>query len=424
MMPGEERRKRAYEIRKKNLEAKKKAERKKKFMVSDRFMFIFGGIIVFLIAILLFAITSVLANRNKTSDIEIKESIVESSIAETDSVNTTLSSQIQKVNYPKEVTFESENKEILSAEPKYKVLYQNLTFTKINVREKPDMGANIIGQLEQNSPVDVLNHMGDWCEILYNESPAYVKSDYIGDELGYKKYNAKQEVAFVNLNVRTSPNKDEDNVAFKLDEGEFVQVVAESENGDWVQVIQDDKLYWIAQEYVGNEQEYKAYQDSLDKTPYSDYLVSKWGFSKDLQKFLYEQCKEGYPSDPVHYYAFLLGTMQQESDLGNDRSHWNKNGSRDLGIMQVNSVNWPDLKKKGIISSYDLNSLTCDELQYNDYICIRAGMSEMNICVANHGISENAYYSYNTGKHKTKGTNTGSALVWGYYKEWCNRLGI
>ena len=100
------------------------------------------------------------------------------------------------------------------------------------------------------------------------------------------------------------------------------------------------------------------------------------------------------------------------------------NGTRDLGIMQVNSCNWADLKKKGLISSYDLNSLTCDELQYNDYINIRAGMDEMNICVNKWGISQNAYYSYNTGKHKTQGTNKGSRLVWNYYTEWCKRLGI
>lgn len=418
-MSGEERQKRAFAIREKNLKAKKKLERKQKLIdiTSNKFLFILGIITVFLICIMLFAITVALANKNRFG-INTEESITESPTVVESIVEETIS---QKVNYPKEVTF---SEEIVETEPQYKILYQNLTFTKINVREKPDMGANVIGQLEQNSPVDVLNHMGDWCEILYNESPAYVKSDYIGDELSYKKYNAKQEVAFTSLNVRTSPNKNEENVAFKLDEGQFVQVVAESESGDWIQIIQDDKLYWVSQEYVGNEQEYKAYQDSLDKTPYSDYLVNNWGFNRDLQKFLYEQCKAGYPSDPQHYYAFLLGTMQQESNLGKNRSHWNKNGSRDLGIMQINSINWPDLKKKGIISSYNLNDLTCDELQYDDYICIRAGMDEMNICVNNWGISENAYYSYNTGKHKTKGTNHGSELVCGYYKEWCKRLGI
>ena len=49
-------------------------------------------------------------------------------------------------------------------------------------------------------------------------------------------------------------------------------------------------------------------------------------------------------------------------------------------------------------------------------------MDEMNICVGNHGISENAYYSYNTGKHNKKGTNKNSHKVWAYYNEWCKRL--
>lgn len=414
-MTPEQRRENFWRIRNANLEAKQKAERKaairKKFQ--ENVVYVIGGVAIVVIILFLFGIRVSMGSNNKKS-IETSEAIIETSMEET--------TIAMKPNYPENVSVET----AAETEPELpKVKYENVTFTKVNIRSEKSTDSEIIDTLDQNKMVGVINDEGEWIKVLTSDNKVgYIKSEYIGDELGYKKYNAIQEKVFTNVNVRTSPDKSSsDNVAFKLSEGKDVQVVG-SVDEDWTEILYQDKSYFIASKYVGNEKEYKDYQASLDKTPYNDYLVSKWGFSKDLQKYTYDLCKEFYPSDPEHYYAFLLGTMQQESDLGKNRSHYNSNGTRDLGIMQVNSCNWADLKKKGLISSYDLNNLTCDELQYNDYICIRAGMDEMNVCVNKWGISQNAYYSYNTGRHKTQGTNKGSNLVWGYYKEWCKRLGI
>ncbi len=415
-MTGEERQKKFWEIRNKNIEARKKAEKRKllKKKIQDNIIYIIGSVSVVVLVILLFGIKSSMSNNNNTK----AESTASSTIEPPSITETTIE---MKNNYPKNVTIEI----IEETQPELpKVKYENVTFTKVNVRAEKSTDSEIIETLDQRKMVNVVNDEGEWIKVLISDGRlGYIKSEYIGDELGYKRYNAIQEKVFTTVNVRTSPDKtSSDNIAFKLSEGKDVQVVNSGE--EWTEILYQNKSYFIASNYVGNEKEYKAYQASLDKTPYNDYLVEKWGFSKDLQKYTYDLCKKYYPSDPEHYYAFLLGTMQQESDLGKSRSHYNSNGTRDLGIMQVNSCNWKDLKQKGLISSYNLDNLTCDELQYNDYICIRAGMEEMNICVNNWGISQNAYYSYNTGRHKTQGTNKGSNLVWGYYKEWCKRLGI
>lgn len=390
-MNGEERAKNFWKIRNKNM---KREERRKTIqkIKSNGFYMSFGLIVAFVI---IFAIILMHKNIAEASTTD-SSAIVETS--STDSL--VLSLNETKADYTSQIQ------------------YQNLTFTNVNVRENPDINSNILGEISQNTLVDVLQDEGAWIKILYNENPGYIKSEYLGTITEYKKYNSSIEKVFTNVNVRTSPSEESESITV-LNTGTDVRVVKKDENG-WSEILYDDQSYYIKSDYIGTEKEYKLYQDNLDKTPYSNYLAEKYGFSKDLQRYTYDLCKEFYPADPEHYYAFLLGVMQQESDLGRVRSNYNSNGTRDLGIMQVNSCNWKDLKKKGLISEY--HGLTCDELQYDDYINIRAGMDEMNICVGNHGISENAYYSYNTGKHNKKGTNKNSHKVWAYYNEWCERL--
>ena len=410
-MTPEERAENFWKIRNRNLEAERKAKRKKaiKKKLQDNMVYIFGAVIISILILFCFGIKASMGSKNENTA-AVEETTIIPSVEESESRT-----------FENTVVTETTITEIQPTLPN--VRYENITFSKVNVRAEKSVDSDIIDTIDQEIMVGVINDEGEWVKVLTpNNKIGYIKSEYIGDMLGYKKYNAVQEKVFTNVNVRTSPETSSDNIAFKLYAGKDVQVVKVGE--EWTEILYQDKSYYIASNYVGNEKEYKDYQASIDKTPYNDYLVEKWGFSKDLQKYTYDLCKEFYPSDPEHYYAFLLGVMQQESDLGRYRSHYNSNGTRDLGIMQVNSCNWADLKKKGLISSYDLNSLTCDELQYNDYINIRAGMDEMNICVNKWGISQNAYYSYNTGKHKTQGTNKGSKLVWNYYTEWCKRLGI
>lgn len=408
-MTPEEREKNFWKIRNRNLKAERKSKRKKEITkkLQDNMVYIFGAIIVSVLILFCFGIKASMGSKNE-STIVVEETTVPSV-------------EESKRTFENTVIAKTTIAETQPTLPSVK--YENITFSKVNVRAEKSVDSDIIDTIDQKIIVGVINDEGEWIKVLTpNNKTGYIKSEYIGDILGYKKYNAVQEKVFTNVNVRTSPETSPDNIAFKLYAGKDVQVVETGE--EWTEILYQDKSYYIASNYVGNEKEYKDYQASIDKTPYNDYLVEKWGFSKDLQKYTYDLCKEFYPQDPEHYYAFLLGVMQQESDLGRYRSHYNSNGTRDLGIMQVNSCNWADLKKNGLISLYDLNNLTCDELQYNDYINIRAGMDEMNICVNKWGISQNAYYSYNTGKHKTQGTNKGSRLVWNYYTEWCKRLGI
>ena len=400
-MTGEERSRNFWQIRSKNIKREKRKEILKRLKDNSILISLAASSIIALLIVIGFGFK---ANPKTTvNSATIKKEPIKA---------------VMMVNNSKCMN-ESTSTKTLGIDYSKRIQYQSLTFRNINVRKSPDINSDIVSEIPQNTFVDVLEDKGDWIKILHDGSPAYVKSDYIGTIMEYKKFNSIGKKTFTNVNARTGPSEDSES-AFILDAGTDVNFV-KSENG-WSEILYNDQIYYIKSDYIGDEDGYKEYQANLDKTPYSDYLIEKYGFSKDLQRYTYNLCKEFYPADPEHYYTFLLAVMQQESDFGRDRSNYNKNGSRDLGIMQVNSCNWRELKKKGLISSYDMSTLTCDELQYDDYINIRAALDEMNICVNNHGISENAYYSYNTGKHKKKSTNKNSHKVWKYYGEWCSRL--
>ena len=234
-------------------------------------------------------------------------------------------------------------------------------------------------------------------------------------------------ISYDYVNVRSAPNTDA-SVYKTVDPKTEIHITDERSDG-WTEICMDDEIFYIKSDYIGKEDGYENYlveqEKKKDHTPYSSYLVNNYGFDYDKQKYLWKKCCQIYSDldDQQKLYAFVLGLMQRESAIGtyHNKSHWNSNGTRDLGIMQVNSSNWGKLKKAGIISSYDPYNLTCDELQYNDYIGMDAGFYMLTPLIVKYGVSEDAYYAYNTGKSHG-GSNENSRIVWKYYKEWYDRL--
>ena len=257
-------------------------------------------------------------------------------------------------------------------------------------------------------------------------------------EVESKKDNYK---VFSTVNVREYPSE-EATIIVKLDKDSYCTVINVRDDG-WSEVLIAKRIYYVKTMYIGNTiEEYQDYleqkklteesiaeslavEQSLaeaakDKTPYSDYLVNEWGFSYDLQKYLWDEVC-AYTSDEnmqKQYYCFLLAVIQQESKFGKYDNNKNSNGTIDSGIMQVNSCNWKTLKNAGIITSYENGR--CDELSNDDYIAIEAGMYFMNKIIDKLGVCEGAYYRYNVGHGS--GSNNNSKKVWGYYQEWYSLL--
>ncbi|KAA3615371.1 MAG: DUF3380 domain-containing protein [Calditrichaeota bacterium] len=50
---------------------------------------------------------------------------------------------------------------------------------RLNVRARPDATSNLLGVLERDMKVKVISQTGKWCEISFNDIPAFIHSDFI-----------------------------------------------------------------------------------------------------------------------------------------------------------------------------------------------------------------------------------------------------
>ena len=247
----------------------------------------------------------------------------------------------------------------------------------------------------------------------------YITTEAANEEEPIEPIDQVKFKAFTNINIRKTPSLDGE-VIGNISGGEYIDNVI-STSKEWTLVQYNNITGYVNNSYIGTDETYEEYLKKQDdiKTKVlkcSSYLEEKYGFSSDLQMYLFNQTKSVYSNltDQLDYYYFCLAVIQQESDFKSSAKHKNDNGTTDLGLMQINSSLWKDLKKKGIISS-------SDDL-YNSYTNIIAGLDELNQCVKKYGLTENAYYMYNTGKRNKAGTNKNSKKVWEYFLEWKDRF--
>lgn len=144
--------------------------------------------------------------------------------------------------------------------------------------------------------------------------------------------------------------------------------------------------------------------DSDDDCPVNEAVP----LSTELQEYIWTRCKKA-TTDYENYYAFILGCIQHESTFRATATHHNSNGSVDRGIMQINSSNIGKMKRAGLISS--------SEDLFDPFKCIDCGLWLMNQYIDKFGVSESAYYAYNTGRER-EGSNKNSRKVMSYMAEW------
>lgn len=136
--------------------------------------------------------------------------------------------------------------------------------------------------------------------------------------------------------------------------------------------------------------------------------------SPAVQEYIWVKCKEA-TSDYVNYYYFMLGAIQLESTFNSNAIHYNGNGTVDRGLCQINSCNIKKMKKLGLINS-------SDDL-FDTYKNINCGFAMMNQYINMFGVSEAAYYAYNTGRERA-GSNKNSRAVMKYMEQWREVLAL
>ncbi|GAB1847306.1 type III secretion system invasion protein IagB [Achromobacter xylosoxidans] len=114
---------------------------------------------------------------------------------------------------------------------------------------------------------------------------------------------------------------------------------------------------------------------------------------------------ERYGIDPL----LLLAIAKVESSMNPKAINWNKNGTCDLGLMQINSSNFPALKAKG----FDREKLV------DPCASIEAGAIMLSTFIKRHGYTWTAVGAYNAGSSPSRAAarKAYATKVWNVYQE-------
>ena len=127
----------------------------------------------------------------------------------------------------------------------------NLNGTLLNVRPKPSTSQAAIGTLSEGKTVVIIGETGNWYEIEFNGSTAYVSKDYISlsaptpevvKQTGYV-YNLNGTL----LNVRPKPSTSQAAIG-TLSEGKTVVIIGET--GNWYEIEFNGSTAYVSKDYV------------------------------------------------------------------------------------------------------------------------------------------------------------------------------
>ncbi|WP_343290690.1 SH3 domain-containing protein, partial [Turicibacter bilis] len=125
----------------------------------------------------------------------------------------------------------------------------NLDGGTLNVRPQPNTSQSAIGKLAEGEAVTIVGESGNWYEIEYNNSIAYVSKDYITfTPITPETPETTKQIAYVynldggTLNVRPQPNTNQAAIG-KLAEGEAVTIVGES--GNWYEIEYNNSTGYV-----------------------------------------------------------------------------------------------------------------------------------------------------------------------------------
>ena len=130
----------------------------------------------------------------------------------------------------------------------------NLDGGTLNVRPQPNTSQSAIGKLSEGEAVTIVGESGNWYEIEYNNSIAYVSKDYITfTPITPETPEITKQIAYVynldggTLNVRPQPNTSQSAIG-KLTEGEAVTIVGES--GNWYEIEYNNSTGYVSKDYI------------------------------------------------------------------------------------------------------------------------------------------------------------------------------
>lgn len=104
----------------------------------------------------------------------------------------------------------------------------------LNVRTDPDTGSDVLGKLNKNDKVTIIDTQGEWLKISYQSSEAWVSSDYV-TYVPPKENEGDEKITIVHdeTKIRTQPTTDAP-IITKVNRNERYSIIAEE--NDWYRV--------------------------------------------------------------------------------------------------------------------------------------------------------------------------------------------
>lgn len=146
---------------------------------------------------------------------------------------------------------------------KAKSSYENMAVAQVNdyvnIRNKPNENAKLLGKLYSNSVATVIKKKGDWYKVQSGSVTGYVKGDYIvvGDEALVKSVGT--QIATVNtttLKVRSEASKKAEVLTLVPGGEELTVASMKSFRDGWVKVAVDGGKGFVSSDYVDISREY------------------------------------------------------------------------------------------------------------------------------------------------------------------------
>lgn len=132
--------------------------------------------------------------------------------------------------------------DIIEVEKKMK---GKVTASVLNVRSRPDLECNILGTLNQEAIIDVINDLDDWLEISFNKASAFVSSRFVDLQLSEPETFGIVSVDW--LNVRKEANTSSI-ILGQIPFGAKVTILGNIDN--WYQVQFNDETGYLYKDYV------------------------------------------------------------------------------------------------------------------------------------------------------------------------------
>jgi uncharacterized protein YgiM (DUF1202 family) len=148
----------------------------------------------------------------------------------------------------------------------------------LNVRSKPGIDGEILGQLSKGSKVNILAEYNDWLEISFNNRNAYVSKNYI--ELFDSPPWQKGVITATKLNVRNGPGLDS-TIVGSLASGS--EVTIRGIEGTWCEILFNDMSAFVSAKYVSIQD-----KDSKAVIPKSELIEDEVEDKLDIESIALE----------------------------------------------------------------------------------------------------------------------------------------